>query len=326
MVEIIGIKAAGVALMLGIFVALALLLRLLFGPKGRFREAHWDAPEDSAEAAGGERTAGAQRRAEGNIEALSRAFDMYALGFYGTAAAVDAQLDLKRRHTDNVVAAAREIAAREAVFADPARHRALIAAALFHDVGRFQQLRDYKTYADALSCNHALLGAKILRREGFVRDEPPAIRRLVGIAVALHNRVTVPAGVTGDARIVLEGLRDADKLDILRVLAEHLGPGTEPDPVVVMHLKTEGGVSPAIKAAFAARRAARYADMRTLNDFRMLVCTWLFEFHYSSSLMLLARSADLETITAGMDAAPDEQAEARRLVDEFLGPLRRAGA
>ena len=58
----------------------------------------------------------------------------------------------------------------------------------------------------------------------------------------------------------------------------------------------------------------------------MLVCTWLFEFHYSSSLMLLARSADLETITAGMDTVPDEQAEARRLVDEFLGPLRRAGA
>ena len=325
MLEIIGIKAVGVALVLGIFVALALLLRLLFGPKGRFRDAQWDASKSVPHDLGGEQAADAECRADGNIEALRRAFDIYALGFYGTDAAVDAQLDLKRKHTDNVVAAAREIAAREAVFAVPTRHRALIASALFHDVGRFQQLRDYKTYADALSCNHALLGARILRREGFVRDEPPAIRRLVGIAVALHNRVTVPAGVTGDARIVLEGLRDADKLDILRVLAEHLGPGVEPDPVVVMHLKTEGGVSPAIIEAFTARRAARYADMRTLNDFRMLVCTWLFEFHYPSSLALLARSPDLEIITAGMDAAPAEQAEARRLVDTFLEPFRKSG-
>lgn len=325
MLEIIGIKAVGVALVLGIFVALALLLRLLFGPKGRFRDAHWDAPEDAAKGRADEQTVGKEHRADGDIEALRRAFDAHARGFYGTDVSVDAQLDLKRRHTDNVVAAAREIARREAVFADPTRHRALIAAALFHDVGRFQQLRDYKTYADALSCNHALLGAKILRREGFTRDEPPVIRRLVGIAVALHNRVTVPGGVMGDARIVLEGLRDADKLDILRVLAEHLGPGTEPDPVVVMHLKTEGGVSPAIKEAFAARRAARYADMRTLNDFRMLVCTWLFEFHFSSSLALLAQSGNLETITAGMDTAPDEQAEARRLADEFLEPFRKSG-
>ena len=324
MLEIIGIKAAGVALVLGIFVALALLLRLLFGPKGRFREAHWDAPEHVTNDAEGEQAADAERLVGGNIESLHRAFDAYARGFYGADPVVDAQLDLKREHTDNVVAAAREIACREAVFTDPTRHRALITAALFQDVGRFQQLRDYKTYADALSCNHALLGAKILRRESFLRDEPPAIRRLAGIAVALHNRVTVPAGVTGDARIVLEGLRDADKLDILRVLAEHLGPDKEPDPVVVMHLKTEGGVSPAVKEAFTARRAARYADMRTLNDFRMLVCTWLFEFHFSSSLAILARSTNLEAITAGMGAAPGEQAEARRLVDEFLGPFRRA--
>ncbi len=313
MVEIIGIKVAGALLVLGIFAALALLLRFLYGPKGRFRDARWDIPEDAERG---------EERGVVDIQALHEAFETYARGFYTGDPSVDGQLDLKRDHTRRVLAAAREIARHEPVFADPALRRALIVAALFHDVGRFQQLRDYKTYADALSCNHALLGAKILRRRGFLRDEPESVRGPAGIAVALHNRVTVPAGVSGPARHVLEGLRDADKLDILRILSEHLGPGREPDPLVVMHLTRNGGVSPAVREAFAARRTARYADMRTCNDFRLLVCTWLFEFHYPSSLGLLARSGLLEAITAGMDEAPEEQAEARRLIDEFFIPFR----
>ena len=363
--EVIGTKAAGVVVMAGIFIALALLLRFLYGPKGRFRESYWDAPENADVAGvsapqgivGGSKASGNtdgalqtsddpddalkmsndvggdplptaqftrfntdERGALGDITAYHRAFDDYAQSFYSGEAALDEQLDLKREHTGNVVRAARAIADAEPTFADPALYRALLLAAQFHDVGRFEQLKKYRTYADALSCNHALLGVKILRRKGFLQAERPELQNWVRTAVALHNRVTVPAGVGGQALPVLQALRDADKLDILRIMAEHLGPGCKPDPLVVMHLAGEGGVSPAIAASLESRTAARYADMRTFNDFRILLCTWLFEFHFPASLAILAESGRLETVLAGVDDAPQEQAAARRLLLEFLGP------
>ena len=45
---------------------------------------------------------------------------------------------------------------------------------MLHDIGRFEQLRQYHTFQDRLSCNHAMLSADILFHDGklrlFVRD------------------------------------------------------------------------------------------------------------------------------------------------------------
>ncbi len=317
--EAIGLNAAGTLLVAGIFVALAGLLRFLYGPKGRFREAAWDADEPSAPVTG-------RAESEMGVPGLREAFEAYVLGFRTGEPDVDAQIDLKREHTFNVMAAAERIAEVEPVFADPVLRRALALAALFHDVGRFEQLAVYKTYADALSCNHALLGSKVLCRQGFLRREPARLRRLVRIAVVLHNRVTLPAGITGEARPVLEAVRDADKIDILRIMAGNLGPGGKPDPIVVLHLATEGGITPVIGQHFRERRTARYADMRTLNDFRLLLCTWLFEVRFQASLGVLAKSGHLDRVVDGMVGIPEVQAEARRLVEEFLGPFRESAA
>ena len=41
---------------------------------------------------------------------------------------------------------------------------------MLHDIGRFEQVRRYHTFRDALSVNHAELSADILFREGLIKN------------------------------------------------------------------------------------------------------------------------------------------------------------
>ncbi|MDL2216387.1 HD domain-containing protein, partial [Desulfovibrio sp. OttesenSCG-928-M14] len=167
--------------------------------------------------------------------------------------------------------------------------RPLVLAALFHDLGRFEQLVRYNTFADDLSCNHGLLGARLLHELGFLQAEEAPIRRQTMALVALHNRFAMPAPLPEERRLALAALRDADKLDILRVMAAHVRPGVPMDNVVMLNAVDEPKrCSPAIVAALEEGRTALYRDIRFVNDFRLVLCTWLHDLHFSTSLRLAA--------------------------------------
>lgn len=65
---------------------------------------------------------------------------------------------------------------------------------VLHDIGRFEQLREYHTFIDYRSVDHAKYGAKYLFGEGHIRDfltdasEDDVIR----LAVGLHNVFQLP--------------------------------------------------------------------------------------------------------------------------------------
>lgn len=96
---------------------------------------------------------------------------------------------------------------------------------LLHDIGRFEQVRRYDTFNDAASVPHATLGAEVL----FGRDEDtgqPLIRRflpeahadqLIRTAVASHSDWRLPDSFDGRTLTFCNLLRDADKIDILKV-------------------------------------------------------------------------------------------------------------
>jgi putative nucleotidyltransferase with HDIG domain len=343
LMELIATKAGGAAVMLGIFVGVAALLRVLFGPGGRLREPQWDAWNEAARLeeairAGAAPSAtdmaeGVQVHGEGAspepgamwnmgdafLRGHAERFTAYVQSFFSGNAEQDKQFALKLEHTRRVLENAGRIAEEESGFAGETSRRALLLGALYHDVGRFAQFRDYGTYADVLSRNHGALGAAILRREGFLADVDPRLRVLARTAVCLHNRFAIPAGVTGEGRLALLGVRDADKLDILRVMEEHIGPGGTPDDAVVMHLKDDPcAFNPHILEALEAHRVASFKDMRVINDFRLLLCTWIFDLNYRTSRRLLADSGRLENLVASLSGAPEARKRAAAAVEGAL--------
>lgn len=248
------------------------------------------------------------------------AFTAYAREFYTGSAEDGFRLDLKAEHSRNVFCHACGLAHEESVFAaSPKLSRALLLAGLYHDLGRFPQYARYKTFADPVSVNHARLSALECKRHNLLAGEEKRVRSLALAAILLHNRFALPAA-DPDAIIITKALRDADKLDIMRVMAEHLR-GDSPDAVVALGVAKSPAVTPAVLAAVRERRLAAYADMATTTDFALLVCGWLYDLNFSWSRETAVGSGHLTALFASLP----ESAELAPFKAQFQEDMARYG-
>lgn len=129
----------------------------------------------------------------------------------------DEKVKLKIDHTYRVCSLCEQIAAQSG-FDEKERELAWLTG-LLHDVGRFEQLRRYGTFIDAQSIDHAEFGADILFKQGKIRDyvEDDSEDGLLEKAVRCHSAYRVPESNTPRERRFADLLRDADKIDILKV-------------------------------------------------------------------------------------------------------------
>lgn len=232
-------------------------------------------------------------------------FISYARSFDSGDPADDRYLRLKEEHSLNVLYAAERIAGTETAFAAPAMRRALLLAALYHDLARFSQYRQFRTFSDPRSFNHGHRASREIRRLNLLRGETLAVARLARAAVAMHNRFSLPKGLPDDLRAVTEALRDADKLDILRIMHEALRPGVPVDPVILLHVEDSPRISPRILEALTARRTASYGDLATSTDFRLLLCCWFYNLRYEASRRLAATSGIYRELAALLPDTPE---------------------
>lgn len=254
------------------------------------------------------------------FSAHEASFDRYASEFIVNDPIMIEQYKLKILHTKKVIANAEVIGRQNSCFQNKNIFRALLLSALYHDIGRFEQLKQYRTFSDALSCNHGQLGVKILHRLNLLKEEKKEVQKIVTVSVCLHNKFILPSAVKGDAKNVLLAIRDADKLDILRVLEGHLGKGATPDSTVVMHLRDERGKhSPIMLDNMEKNNEVSFKHMRYVNDFRLLLCHWVGEFNYSTTKKILKKNNHLIPIIEGIEGLPDVQKKALAYVHKVLG-------
>ena len=208
-------------------------------------------------------------------------------------------IDLKIQHTREVLSTARAIVAESPMPEEVGR--ACLLAALYHDVARFEQYRRYRTFRDRESCNHGLMGVRILKRERRLADEPRLLRQRVLTAVGLHNRFALPRALPAASALVTHVVRDADKLDILRVMHETLcGPKPYHSSVVLGLPDDPSLVSDKVLAAAREGRSAAYADLSSVNDLRVLLGTWLFDMHFPASRRQFAAAGHARALLEGL--------------------------
>ena len=235
------------------------------------------------------------------MDGYSQAFNAYVREFYTHDPDHDFHLDIKAEHSRNVFTHACGLAGAEEAFAAfPDRARALLLAAMFHDFGRFLQYHRYGTFSDAQSVNHGRLAVREVKRLGLLRTEPVHVRHAALAGIILHNRYSLPARLPEGIRYVAEAVRDADKLDILRIMASHLTGAVPPDPVVVLHAASSPEVSPAVLEAVMRRRLASYTDLATTTDFIILVCGWFYDLNFAWSRGVFAKSSYTRSLLAAL--------------------------
>ncbi len=92
---------------------------------------------------------------------------------------------------------------------------------MLHDIGRFEQLKNYGTFMDAKSINHAQYGVQLLFEKGLIRQFIADSQYDIAIKKAIenHNVYILPNNLDDYTSLFCNIIRDADKIDILKVNA-----------------------------------------------------------------------------------------------------------
>ncbi|MDS0524472.1 HD domain-containing protein [Clostridium sp. SHJSY1] len=221
-------------------------------------------------------------------------FNSYVKEFYGEDSVVNQNIELKEKHTLKVANHAVNIAKSLELTKEQVDIAEIIG--LFHDIGRFEQFKKYKTFKDYLSENHALLGIKVLEENKVLENLEDSIRDIVIKAIRLHNTKELPHDLNKDEAIFCKVIRDADKLDIFRVIVEYEKEReSNPNPAIDNLPFTEGYNRELIQDVFMGRRISNNS-LSNYNDRKIYELGWILDLNFKFSLNYIKEKKVLESL------------------------------
>ena len=237
-----------------------------------------------------------------HLATLQSWFTGYSESFLSGDTNLDSPLVLKIDHTFRVCSNIR-LLAQSIGLADG--HLCIAeAVGLLHDVGRFEQYRRYGTFNDRRSVNHAVLGIDIVRQEELLEDLAADERGMIVEAVRFHNAQALPANRKQPCLDFLRLIRDADKLDIWKVFADCFRHGEPLEAAIVQHLDDRPVWEAAMVEAIVQKRVAKFSAMKSINDFKLLQLSWVFDLNFPETFGQARKRGDLAAIAATLPDAP----------------------
>ncbi len=168
---------------------------------------------------------------------------------------------------------------------------------LFHDIGRFEQYARYKTFVDSKSVNHAELGVKILEEMRVLESLDDAIQQVILHAILYHNRAVLPKDENLQILYYAKLLRDADKLDIYRVLTDYYNrPNSRRNDAIELDLPDTKGFSEKLYEELIHHRIVNIRHVKNFNDFKLMQVGWVFDINFDPTLQLVKERRYLQLI------------------------------
>ena len=95
---------------------------------------------------------------------------------------------------------------------------------LLHDIGRFEQVKRYNTFNDAISVNHGEFAVKLLFEENYIDNFniPKENYDIIKVAILNHNKNEIDANLSERELLFSKIIRDADKIDIFKIVQNYL--------------------------------------------------------------------------------------------------------
>ncbi len=188
---------------------------------------------------------------------------------------------------------------------------------LLHDIGRFEQVRRYDTFNDALSVSHAALGVQVLF--GHADPRGPLIRSfvpddaedaLICSTTATHSDYRIPSSFDERTKAHCNVLRDADKIDIIRVnctssIADIYG--VSEDDMLHSELSTT------VVEAFYEHRTIPRGIRRTPADILVGHLCFAWELVYPESQRILREQGHIDQMLSRRFANNNTQATFARM-------------
>jgi len=256
-----------------------------------------------------------------DVSSLKNWFAGYVSRFYTDDPEYNRPIHLKEEHTKrvcgNIIIIGKEIglSPEEMITAE--------IIALFHDVGRFRQYELYRTFVDVLSENHARLGLRQIGIHKVFSGFPKDKKLLISKAIAYHNAAYLPDDEDEKTLFFMKLIRDADKLDIWKVFLDYYME-KRPNDAIVLGLPDTPSFSKKALESIHRREFVKTKDLKTLNDFKLLQISWVFDINFIPSFRLIKKNnyiSMLEETLPGKKEISEAVRVARNYVDSKLTAL-----
>ncbi len=218
-----------------------------------------------------------------NIAAWEYVFSKYVSDNFNKD---EEEIELKFIHSKNVEKLSQYIAQSERYNKGIVLLARLIG--LIHDIGRFPQWQKYATFKDRQSIDHGELGVEVLFNNNLIRQfiDDNRYDEIIKQAILHHNKYQLPNNLDDFTLLFCKIVRDADKIDILRIAAE--------DQRVIP--KTENYISNGVYQDFIEGNSIKIAKLKTKADVVILKISMMFDLNYNFSLHYLKESKYIEQI------------------------------
>lgn len=231
-------------------------------------------------------------------------FDNYVKSFYSNDEFVQKNIKLKKEHTKRVCCNA--IMISQDIKLNDMDKNIVELSALFHDIGRFEQFRVYRTFNDNLSENHALLGVKILKQQAILGKLDLKVQEYILKAIEYHNKFKIPVDEKDKNTIEFAKIiRDADKLDIYKVVTDYYKEAEDKkNTAIELGLPNTNGYSKELVIDILNHRNSSNKYIKNRNDIRLIKLSWIFDINFHISLRYIAKK---EYIEKTLDSMPKTQ-------------------
>lgn len=186
----------------------------------------------------------------------------------------------KQEHSLRVMEISRQIAEGLKLSQEEVNLAMLIG--LLHDIARFEQYTQYKTFRDLQSFDHGDFGAEILEKELRKYIETNEYDKLIIKAVKNHNKFKIEDGLEPKQEIFAKIIRDADKIDIFYESVVMFWKGKEQE---VENSKISEEVVNTIKEQSQTMRKAEEPPIDNI----MRVIAFIFDVNFKSSFQILIK-------------------------------------
>jgi HD superfamily phosphodiesterase len=178
--------------------------------------------------------------------------------------------------------------------------------ALLHDIGRFKQYQKYKTFSDYKSEDHGILGVKLIKKKYLLDDLNWNKKQIIYKAIQQHNKADLNKEVfNNESELFFAKLiRDADKLDILKIFVDRYKKGSQKD--YIHKLSETPKINNHIYEKILKKESINYDKLQTINDLKAMQLGWLYDINFKETMDIIKKRKYIEVIYNSMD--PNQRA------------------
>ena len=225
------------------------------------------------------------------LEKIARDFSVYTEGFFKDPK-LQEQVLMKYLHSYRVLAHGLEIADSLRVNSDTRELCGI--ASLLHDIGRFLQVERTGSASDAPESDHGSFGIEALDYIGSLWQLPNRWQECIKTVTRLHNKKEVPKGLGETITLVLNLVRDADKLDILHNIRMHVQ--AKAYDVIWEGVEVRGPLAPNIINSYCQGKGVLLKDVKSLADISVLQLSFFEGLAFNHSKECFVKAGHFERL------------------------------